>query len=150
MQEVTQAVRVIANGVLKTKLAGHIFQYLMSLLLLLLCINVLHLNFLASLSPCSCQSQKNPCTLVLVGQSFLSNIQELSGFLATLIHVATFLGSTLMPVLSPRSNFAAQYCLTSQVKCTASLLGLCSAQLSCRSLLLLLALCSCCCSSPDS
>ena len=66
MQEVTQAVRVIANEVLKTKLAGHIFQYLMSLLLLLLCINVLHLNFSASLSPsCSCQSQKKSLHLSL-------------------------------------------------------------------------------------
>ena len=62
-----KTVRVIINGVLKTKLAGHVFQYLTSMLLLLVCVNVLRLNFSASLSPsCSRQSRKKskgPCGL---------------------------------------------------------------------------------------
>ena len=62
-----KTVRVIINGVLKTKLAGHVFQYLTSMLLLLVCVNVLRLNISASLSPsCSRQSRKKskgPCGL---------------------------------------------------------------------------------------
>ena len=44
-----KTVRVTVNGVLKTKLAGHVFQYFTSMLLLLVCVNVLRLNFSANL-----------------------------------------------------------------------------------------------------
>ena len=77
-------------------------------------------------------------------------MRELSGFLIILMYAATFPRSALMPVLSARLDFVDRYSLTSQVKRTASLLGLCGAQPSCRSLPELLAPRSCCCSPVDS
>ena len=117
----------LVTWVVFLSLAGHVFQHLRSLLLLLLSVNVLR--------------PRNPCTWVLVGQSFLSNMREVSGFLPILMSTAAFSGSVFMPVLSSRSNFIVRYCLTSQVKRTASLLGLCSAQPSYRSVLLFVTRC---------
>ena len=111
---------------LRTKVGGHLFQDGSSLLLFLFHLYVSIERF----SMCFASSRgrkpkKKSRTWPFVSQCFLSNIWELSGFLAVHISGATFAGSVLMPVLSLRSNFVVRYSLTSVGKCTASFRGLC-------------------------
>ena len=78
--------------------------------------------------------ETKPCTWLFVGQSFLSNIREPSGFFDVLMSAATFPGSALLPALSPSSKLVVRYCLISSVNRTAWLRGLCKAQPSYKSL----------------